>query len=129
MIFLYKCIGQQGQKHVTLYPGMLPRVFGLEIAYVASPYHPEALKKYLRYYFYGTLNVSSDVATILSPFQSFLAKCASQITPVTALWSRLMTSTVENGRNNILLSFTVIKSSLNAELTLKNIDFCDFQLK
>ena len=45
MIFLYKYIGQQGQKHVTLYLGMLPRVFGLEIAYVASPYHPEALKK------------------------------------------------------------------------------------
>ena len=48
---------------------------------------------------------------------------------VAALWSRLMTSTVENGRNNLLLSFTVIKSSLNAELTLKNIDFCDFQLR
>lgn len=37
--------GAIGQKHVTLYPGMLPRVFGLEIAYVASPYHPGALKK------------------------------------------------------------------------------------
>ena len=45
MIFLHKCIGQQGQKHVTLYPGMLPRVFGLDIAYVASPYDPDALKK------------------------------------------------------------------------------------
>ena len=37
--------GAIGQKHVTLYPGMLPRVLRLEIAYVASSYHPEALKK------------------------------------------------------------------------------------
>ena len=37
--------GEIGQKHVTLYPGLLPRDFGPEIAYVASPYHPEALKK------------------------------------------------------------------------------------
>ena len=33
------------QKHVTLYRGMLPRAFGLEIAYLASPYHHKALKK------------------------------------------------------------------------------------
>ena len=45
MIFLYKCIEQQGKKNVTLYPSMLPRISGLEIVYVASPYHPEALKK------------------------------------------------------------------------------------
>ena len=56
--------GAIGQKHVTLYPGMLPRVLGLEIAYVASPYHPKALKKNLRLHFYRTLNVSPDVATI-----------------------------------------------------------------
>ena len=39
---IYEAIGQ---KHVSLYHGMLPRVFGLEIAYVASPNHPEALEK------------------------------------------------------------------------------------
>ena len=43
--FPIQMYGAIGQKHVTLYPGMLPRVLGLEIAYVASPYHPEALKK------------------------------------------------------------------------------------
>ena len=93
-----------GQKHVSLYSGILSTVLGLEISYVASPYHPEALIKYLRLHFYRTLNVSFDVATILSHFQSFLEKCASQIAPVTALWLRLMTNTVENGRNKLLLS-------------------------
>ena len=62
--FPIQMYGPIGQKHVTRYPGMLPRVFGLEIAYVASPYHPGALKKNLRLHFYRTLNVSSDVATI-----------------------------------------------------------------
>ena len=62
--FPIQMYGAIGQKHVTLYPGMLPRVFGLDIVYVASPYHPEALKKNLRFHSYRALNVSSDVATI-----------------------------------------------------------------
>ena len=56
----------------------------------------------------------------LYPSQSFLAKFASQRTPVTALRSRLMMITIKNGRNNILLSYTVIKWSLNTKLTLTN---------
>ena len=64
----------------------------------------------------------------LYPSQSFLAKFASQRTPVTALRSRLMMSTIIDGRNNLLHSCTVIKSSLKTELTSK-IDFCNFQLK
>ena len=42
--FPIQMYGAIGQKYVTLYPGMLPMVLGLEIAYVASSYHPEALK-------------------------------------------------------------------------------------
>ena len=40
--------GPIGQKHVTLCPGIFPNVFGLEIAYLAYPYHPESLKKNLK---------------------------------------------------------------------------------
>ena len=36
--------GVIGKKHVTFYLGMLVRAFGFEIAYLASPYHHEALK-------------------------------------------------------------------------------------
>ena len=37
--------GAIGQKHVTLYPGMLPRVLGLEIAYIALSQHPDVMIK------------------------------------------------------------------------------------
>ena len=37
--------GAIGQKHVTCYPGMLPRVFGLEIAYLALSQHPDVMIK------------------------------------------------------------------------------------
>ena len=47
-IQMYETIGQ---KHVTRYPGMLPRDFGLEIADVASRYHTGALKKISDYIF------------------------------------------------------------------------------
>ena len=39
--------GVIGQKHVTLYPVMLPRVLGLEIAHLAlSQHHDVMIKKY-----------------------------------------------------------------------------------
>ena len=41
-IQMYRAIGQ---KHVTLYPGMLPRVFGLEIAHLALSQHPDVMIK------------------------------------------------------------------------------------
>ena len=37
--------GAIGQKHVTLYPGMLPRVLGLEIAHLALSQHPDVVIK------------------------------------------------------------------------------------
>ena len=43
--FPIQMYGPIGQKHVTLCPGIFPKVFGLEIAYLAYPYHPESLKK------------------------------------------------------------------------------------
>ena len=41
-------------KHVILYPGMLPRVFGLEIAHLELSQHPDGMIKNLRYYFLST---------------------------------------------------------------------------
>ena len=35
--------GAIGQKHVTLYPGMLPRVLGLEIAHLALSQQPAVM--------------------------------------------------------------------------------------
>ena len=35
--------GAIGQKHVTLYPGMLPRVFGLKIAHLALSQHLDGM--------------------------------------------------------------------------------------
>ena len=45
------------QKHVTLYHGILPMVCGLEMTYLTSSYHPQALKKNGENYFYRTLYV------------------------------------------------------------------------
>ena len=42
-IQMYGAIGQNTLP--CMYSGMLLKVFGLEIAHVASPYHPEALNK------------------------------------------------------------------------------------
>ena len=44
MIFLYKYM-ERYDKKTFLYSGMLPRDSGLEVAYLASPYYPETLKK------------------------------------------------------------------------------------
>ena len=125
----YKCIDLQRKKTHYLVTRYVAQGYKTWNCICSIPLPSWNCEKNLRYYFYGTLNLSSYVATILSPFRSIFTKCASQIAPVTALLSRLMTSTIENGRNNLLLSCTVIKSSLNTELTLTNIDFCDFQLK
>ena len=43
--FPIQMYGAIGQKHVTLYPGMLPRVFGLEIAHLALSQHPDGMIK------------------------------------------------------------------------------------
>ena len=37
--------GAIGHKHVTLYPGMLPRAFGLKIAHLALSQHPDVMIK------------------------------------------------------------------------------------
>ena len=37
--------GAIGQKHVTRYPGMLPRDFGLEIVHLALSQHPDGMMK------------------------------------------------------------------------------------
>ena len=37
--------GTIGQKHVTRYPGMLPRDFGLEIVHLALSQHPDGMMK------------------------------------------------------------------------------------
>ena len=41
--FPIQMYGAIGQKHVTLYPGMLPRVFGLEIAHLALSQHLDGM--------------------------------------------------------------------------------------
>ena len=43
--FPIQMYGAIGQKHVTRYPGMLPRDFGLEIVHLALSQHPDGMIK------------------------------------------------------------------------------------
>ena len=49
--------GAIGQKHVTLYLGMLPRVFGIEIAHLALSQHPDGMIKKSQILFFVNIDV------------------------------------------------------------------------
>ena len=71
-IFPYKWnSGTIGQKHVTLYHGMLPRVFGLEIAPLALSQHLAGMIKSLRLHFLSTLKWKLGVAEYLTDIYEY----------------------------------------------------------
>ena len=70
--FPIQMYGKIGQKHVTRYPAMLPRDFGLEIVHLALSQHPDGMMKKSQITLFVNIKVkvrSGCVSDRAAPFQ------------------------------------------------------------